>query len=548
LLKQAASDPRRVVETRAQIVGILGDMRALDAIPTLIVLLSDENDALRKAARDSLERITLRSFATVEEWSAWWERSGKMSREEMIEDLVALQAERLRNRETLIEKLYLALLSDRKDRNDPAPLLAALAESESAKVKLYAIKELAPLRSKPVVAALVKALEDQDAGVRQVAADTLAAQGDPAAAPDLLKALKDSSAPVRAAAAKSLGALKVREACPALCDRLSDSSPDVAAAAARALGDLADPAALDPLIKVIGSPTIPAAIYEAAAGALAKIKDPRAAPVLISLLQSPKENVRWTAVDALGGLKAKEAVAPLTSVAQKDGNAQIREAAVAALGNIGDATALGPIVEALSDAEKRVADQALRSLVQLADVDHALYGAALDRLLSAQRYAQAETVLAGAADQLGRTPNSADDIIALRSRTAGGLIAAKEWARARPHLEALLSKAPKEAKYVTDLFACLLALRDYEALLTLLAQARRGIPDQSAGWWQDTVRAVEQMAADGDATRVAGAVDSLEKEAPELGGEASAAKLRDLRAQAQKKQPPAVDPAPPPAP
>ena len=37
-------------------------------------------------------------------------------------------------------------------------------------------------------------------------------------------------------------------------------------------------------------------------------------------------------------------------------------------------------MEALSDKEKRVADQALRSLTQVADANSALYTSALDRM------------------------------------------------------------------------------------------------------------------------------------------------------------------------
>jgi HEAT repeat protein len=538
-LVEAAGDAKRNADVRARIIQILAGLRTIDAIPPLIGLLSDPNEPVAKAARTALERLTLRNFATVQEWEAWWKENSKLTREEMLEVLVALTADRVKWLAQQNERLLLQMLAERKDRADPAPLVAALTESDSVKVKLFAVKELTALKGKAAVDALVKALKDGEPSVRAAAADGLGGFGDTAAVAALTQSIFDNSPAVRTASAKALGALKSRDATPALCNRLTDAVPEVAVAAATALAELADPASVEELIKAVVKPNAPTALVAAAAGALGKVRDPRAAGTFIALLSNKEENIRWSAVDGLGGVGGRAAVQPLSAVALKDPNPQIREAAVAALAKIGDVSALNTLVDALSDDQKRIADLALLSLLKLSETDAKLPAQAIDKLLAAKRYAQAEAVVAGAVEQLSRGPDGAERATALRLHMAAGLMAVREYARAKAILDDLVKKSPREADYVRRLGQCLTELRDYDALLALMTQARRSIPDQSATWWQETAKTVELMSGAGAGARVIAAVDALEKESPEMGGPAVAAQLIDLRTKARAAKTPA---------
>jgi HEAT repeat protein len=540
LLEQAAGELKRPLLIRVQAINLLGDLRATEAIQALIKLLLDPDEAVRAASRAALESITLRRFSTAREWNDWWRQSSPLTREEMLQQLVELQREDNQNQSRVLEKLYLKILDDPKNQNDAATFIEALTQCDLVSVKKRAIKGLMPLHGEPVRTALINALAETDASVRQAAADALAAQADAAAAPALLKAMNDAESSVRVAAAHALGVLKAKAAVPALSAMLSDPAVEAAVAAANALAELADPAALDALINVVNASATPAPLYDAAANALAKIQDPRAVPILVKLLESPKDSVRWASADALGGLRVADAVKPLATVALKDQNPQIREAALAALSKIGDrsALALDTLVDALSDKEKRVADQALRSLTQVADADASLYAAPLDRLVAARSYGLAETVLTAALAQLGGNPNNAQAAAGLRQRLAAGFMTAKEWARARTQLEALVTQSPEKRQYVEPLVGCLYAQADYDALLVLLLQTRKAAPELVDYCWQETARAVEQIAAN-DAKKAIAVVNALEKDSPDLGGAATAAKLRDLRAKA------AGTPAPP---
>ncbi len=537
-LVEAATDDKRPVQSRTQIIGILGDMRAMDAIPTLITLLSDADPGIGKNARAALERITLRSFDTPGGWAAWWKHSSALSRDEMLAELALLQAQKLADLKQRLESLQLLAIHDHPA--DQALLIGVLGESESVKVKLEAIKNLNPLRGAPVADALIAALGDTDPAVRSAACEALGAQGDIRAIAPLIKALADDMVVVRSGAAKALGALKAKEALAALCDRLNDASPDVAAAAAGALGELADSKALDALIAAVSSDKTAAPVFEAGVNALAKIHDPRTAPTLIKLLDSKNEKARWTAVDALGNLGAQEASNAICAIVAKDPNAQIRKTALAALSKIAALSSLPAMVDALADADQGVADQALRSLLILAGGDASSYDKALDRLLAAKRYALADKVLQNGLEQVGKQGNHLTELAEMRYRMATGLVAAKEWKLARPHLETLVAKSPGEARYIKDLAACLAGQGELDALLQVLAQARKSAPDKADLWWQETVKAVELVAGTNDPGKVVAAVDMLEKESPELGGASPAARLRDLRTQAKAKIPPAA--------
>ena len=535
LMEQTAADRKRPPQTRSQVIAILGEMRARDAIPTLIEQLSDKDDSVCKAARVSLEQITLRTFDSAREWHTWWENSKRKTREEMLEELVTRQSELIRKLSRRLEELDLIVLKGRKDHGDPTPILATLEQTTSSKVKLYCIGELAKLAGKAgVLDALLKALNDHEYAVRKAAAEALGNQGDKAAVPALIQTLNDLIISVRTAAAHALGKLKSKDAVPPLCRLLTNGSEEVAVAAAAALGEIKSRQATRPLIQAVTKDSTPPKLYAAAANALAKIRDPEAVPTFIALLESPKANVRWAAVDALGELRAPAALERLSTVARKDKNPQIREVAIAALAKIGSPAALDTVVAALSDADKRVSDQALRSLLQLADLDGKLYAKAVERLLADRQFALAESVLASAVEKLQNVPNHAKDIAELQDRMARSLLEDKQWSKAQSYFDKLLVTAPKEPEYIKGLVTCLKQQGKFDALLAILAQARKNVPGQAEYWWKETVLVVETVAKSGDAKKVISIVDSLEKEDPNLGGEDTAAKLRELRQKAQE--------------
>jgi hypothetical protein len=103
----------------------------------------------------------------------------------------------------------------------------------------------------------------------------------------------------------------------------------------------------------------------------------RVIDALVARLDDDDELVVVAAADALGEVGARSAVGALSAVAREHADPRCREAAVAALGNIGDASGLDAILDALDDkpAIRR------RAVVSLSAFSGARVEAALARAL-----------------------------------------------------------------------------------------------------------------------------------------------------------------------
>jgi HEAT repeat protein len=106
--------------------------------------------------------------------------------------------------------------------------------------------------------------------------------------------------------------------------------PDASRAAMTALNDE------DPMVRV------------AAAHALASMPPAEAATVIVPLLQDKLEFVRREAAYSLGETRSRTAVQPLIDLLQTEKQAAVRAAAVIALGQIGDQSAVPALAQALS--------------------------------------------------------------------------------------------------------------------------------------------------------------------------------------------------------
>ncbi len=95
---------------------------------------------------------------------------------------------------------------------------------------------------------------------------------------------------------------------------------------------------------------------------LSRIGDPAAAPSIIPLARHSDLNVAQSAIEALGQLRCREAVPALLELLR--GELWLQLAALDALGAIGDARAIGPLVDLVPDSV--VAEPALQALQRLA--------------------------------------------------------------------------------------------------------------------------------------------------------------------------------------
>jgi len=158
----------------------------------------------------------------------------------------------------------------------------------------------------------------------------------------LLNSLRSSNPDIRRVAAGTLGERKSRRAIDELARHLTDPHPRVRLHAARALKRIADPTAVEPLIRCLSHED--EILSGEAADALGAI-GPAAVPPLLQVLQSRDGWLRWLATRALSHIGDERAIDSLIT-ALKDEDGGVRWLAAEALIKSGP-KAVEPLLRAL---------------------------------------------------------------------------------------------------------------------------------------------------------------------------------------------------------
>lgn len=86
-LRALARDPQRDPERRRVAIGALGELRDADAVPTLVGLLEDPDDAVALSAHRALVVLARQDFArNVPRWAQWWDEARGRHRIEWLID------------------------------------------------------------------------------------------------------------------------------------------------------------------------------------------------------------------------------------------------------------------------------------------------------------------------------------------------------------------------------------------------------------------------------------------------------------------------------
>jgi HEAT repeat protein len=200
-----------------------------------------------------------------------------------------------------------------------------------------------PADPREQVPRLIALLTDPSLRVRQTAAESLGKIGDQRAEPALVVALGDADANVRAASAAALSRLD-RGVGDVTIERvialLTDPVDDVRRAAAAALGEmeLSAPLAIR-LGQLAAHPHV--RTRRAAALALMSISAPTTADRLLSLVQDGDAEVRQSALAALAEIGDRRVIPLLKKRLRRDPVAGVRSEAAFRLGKLGDGTDVG---------------------------------------------------------------------------------------------------------------------------------------------------------------------------------------------------------------
>jgi len=222
--------------------------------------------------------------------------------------------------------------------------IAALRDEDWA-VREEAATALGGFRDRRAVEPLIAVLRDSDRAVREAAVTALTAIGEPAIEP-LGACLQDRNLAVQEYAAAILASIGDARVVDRLVASLSSADWIVRMHAARALGRIGEARAIPALMPLLQDKV--KAVREEASGALARL-GPAAIPVLVAALAHEEWLVRLHAVESLGKTKSPDAVTPLLHLLFNDRDSSLREDAVRALGDIGDARAVEFLLTALKE-------------------------------------------------------------------------------------------------------------------------------------------------------------------------------------------------------
>jgi bilin biosynthesis protein len=206
-----------------------------------------------------------------------------------------------------------------------------------------------------------------DVVVRRAAAKTLTIIADPAAVPVLLHAfLNDEDTVVRSSSAGALartGAASV----PALLDILAstDQPQDIKGHAAWALAFIGSEAS-EYLYQSLNAASLDVrcAVIAALGNVAQEQSDEKACNLLVSTLTDPEPSIRTEAAAALGQVNYPPAV-PHLILALQDRDLDVRKAAINSLGKIGDRSALASLQALLTDPQEVVGILAKLAIAQI---------------------------------------------------------------------------------------------------------------------------------------------------------------------------------------
>jgi len=320
-------------------------------------------------------------------------KTTKKTKEGAIEALIR----DLKNDNPNVQRRSSKALGKKGDIKAVEPLIQALKDG-GWELRSNAAEALGNI-GEPAVKPLINALKDEDEDVIQEAAKALGKIGDARAVEPLIQAINDENEArggiaekriiiiggCREIMAKALGTIGDERAVEYLIQILKDGSANVREVAAKALGNIGEPA-VKPLINALKDEDED--VIQEAAKALGKIGDARAVEPLIQALKHENEYVIREAVCALGKIGwqpkdeieksyyligeqewdklveiGKPAVEPLIRHLGNTDNRSVAEA----LGKIGDARAVEPLIDTFRDLNEWSRDDVVCALVDIGE-------------------------------------------------------------------------------------------------------------------------------------------------------------------------------------
>ncbi len=230
-------------------------------------------------------------------------------------------------------------------------------------VRAAALRAMADMEGTIDPGQIVPLLRDDEMDVQNLAVEILCKAKHPETVHHLVDVLKDESEFARRAAVEVLNEVGDESSVKHLLERIKDDDWWVRSRTADALGKIGGPRVISAALSLVGDRN--EEVRRTVIEILNHTKDERAASHLI---EATKDTDWWTserAVDALGAMASRKAVPRLLEMLKA--NPKSVATVVRALGNIGDPSALEPVMKGLARKETDIVIEALGALVKLAD-------------------------------------------------------------------------------------------------------------------------------------------------------------------------------------
>jgi len=347
---------------RSYSVRVLGLVESTNAVEPLITALKDESVVVRSESAKSL---------------------GLINDRRSVESLIGVLKDT--NEWITVRTNATWSLGNIKDERAVMPLIDAL-KSDVMAIRTNAVTALGTIKDKRAVLPLVKILENpkEDDTIRAGAITALASIGDPASTVAIMTALKDNSVSLRQNAIVAVGTIALKEFVDILIGIVKNQNELSAlrASAAESLGKIGDKKAISVLTERLADPNESDTVWIKIAEAVGKLKAPtisawveqRAIDTLepvtvrnaafmalsgtgggkdfatvLEMLENATLEIRYGSAIALGNAGSKEAVQPLITRLQKEGEELVRYHIVTALGNIADPSSEQALIKSFKE-------------------------------------------------------------------------------------------------------------------------------------------------------------------------------------------------------
>jgi HEAT repeat protein len=263
------------------------------------------------------------------------------------------------------------LLEQCKHKRIQDVLLEALNHRDGD-VRGFAAETLGYIGLEEFVESLSKHLFDSDYATCWKTAYALGNIGSEKAVEPLLEALRENQFghrlnDIRRSAAHALGQIRSEKAVDGLIDALKSSDPEVVHESVSALGWIESGRSTAPLIKVLE--TGDQKSRHAAAFALGRSGDKAAARALIKYLKDPDPQVRSGCAYSLGKINSQEVVDPLIE-ALSDTSVEVRTGAAFSLSSIKSEKSATHLIKCLrTDSNNRLKELVIRALGEIGTAD-----------------------------------------------------------------------------------------------------------------------------------------------------------------------------------